>query len=251
MPAHVLGIDVGGSGIKAAPVDVATGSLAGERLRMATPQTHSTGAIAAVVADLIGQLGWQGPIGAAFPAVIHRGVALSAANVDCSWIGTDVVAVLSAAAGAPISVVNDADAAGLAEMRAGAGRDVPGTVVMVTFGTGIGTGLFVDGRLVPNTELGHVQIDGEDAEWRAAKSARVRDGLSWAQWAKRVERYLLHLETLLTPDLFIVGGGASKKADKWLPRLKLRTPVRVAHLRNSAGIVGAALSTVEADKHAC
>jgi polyphosphate glucokinase len=243
--AQALGIDIGGSGIKGAPVDLVTGSLTTARLRIPTPQPATVDAVAAVVAELIGQIGWEGPIGATFPAVIHDGIAMTAANVDPSWIGTDVVAVLSAAVGAPVSVLNDADAAGLAEMRVGAGRDVAGTVVMITFGTGIGSGLFRDGRLVPNTEFGHVELDGEDAERRAAESARDREHLSWPHWAKRVERYLGHLEMLLTPDLFIVGGGASKKADSWLPLVSVRTPIRVAELRNRAGIVGAALSSVE------
>jgi polyphosphate glucokinase len=243
--AQAFGIDIGGSGIKGAPVDVVTGALTGERVRLPTPHQAKVGPVAAVVAELIRHAGWEGPVGATFPAVIHKGIALTAANVDRSWIGTDVVAVLSAATKTTVSVVNDADAAGLAEMRVGAGRNEKGTVVMVTFGTGIGTGLFRDGRLVPNTELGHVEIDGADAERRAAESARDREHLSWPEWAKRVQRYLRHLERLLTPDLFIVGGGASKKADSWLPLVELRAPIRVARLRNHAGIVGAALCAVE------
>jgi polyphosphate glucokinase len=242
---QALGIDIGGSGIKGAPVDVTAGSLTAERLRIPTPLPSTPRAVASVVAELVAHFEWRGPVGATFPAVVKRGVARTAANVDRSWIGTDVAATLSAAAGTAVTVINDADAAGLAEMRVGAGRAVDGTVLMITFGTGIGTGLFIDGILVPNTELGHVEIDGTDAELRAAESARDREQLSWPKWARRVERYLRHLERLLTPDLFIVGGGASKRADMWLPLIEVGTPIAVAQLRNNAGIVGAALSSSE------
>ncbi len=243
--ALALGIDIGGSGIKGAPVDLATGALVADRFRLPTPQPATPEAIVAAVAEVVRYFEWDGLIGATFPAVIHHGVALSAANVDDSWIGTDVAAALTGAARVPVVVINDADAAGVAEMRVGTGRDVPGTVIMVTFGTGIGSGLFLDGKLVPNTEFGHLELDGVDAETRAADSAREREGLSWQKWAKRVQRYLKHLELLLTPDLVIVGGGASKKADSWLPFIDLRAPVRVAGLRNNAGIVGAALHAFE------
>jgi polyphosphate glucokinase len=244
--AEALGIDIGGSGIKGAVVDLVTGSLVTDRYRLETPHPATLDAVASVVADLVGHFEWPGRIGATFPAVIQHGVALTAANVDPSWLGTDVVLTLSAAAGGPVTVLNDADAAGLAEMRIGAGVGVPGTVVMVTFGTGIGTGLFLDGKLVPNTEFGHVEIGGADAETLAAYSVREREGLSWSKWAARVQRYLSHLELLLCPDLIIVGGGASKKAGQWLPQIELRTPIREAVLRNNAGIVGAAFSAAEA-----
>ncbi|HLY82492.1 MAG TPA: ROK family protein [Acidimicrobiales bacterium] len=240
-----MGIDIGGTGVKAAMVDLASGALATDRLRTLTPRPATPDAVTAVVVDLVRDLGGSGPVGAAFPAVVQRGVARSAANVDPSWIGVDVAATLSAATGVAVVVLNDADAAGLAEMRVGTGRGVPGVVVMVTFGTGIGTGLFVDGTVVPNTELGHLELDGEEAEKRAAYAVREREGLSWSEWARRVERYLRHVEMLLTPDLLIVGGGASKKAEKWLPLVKVATPLRVAGLRNNAGIVGAAFRANE------
>jgi polyphosphate glucokinase len=173
-------------------------------------------------------------------------VALTAANVDKSWIGTNVADVLSASIGRPVAVLNDADAAGLAEMQVGAGRDTCGTVIMLTFGTGIGSDLFVDGKLVPNTEFGHLELKGQEAERMAADSARERENLTWGKWAHRVERYLRHLEMLLSPDLFIVGGGASKQSEKWLPEIKIGTPIRVARLRNNAGIVGAAFAAAHA-----
>ena len=189
--------------------------------------------MADVVTHLVEHHQWAGRVGVAFPAVIRRGVAHSAANVDPSWIGTDADALFTKASGHDVHVVNDADAAGLAEMRYGAGRDRDGVVIVFTFGTGIGSGFFLDGRLVPNTELGHLEIDGHDAERRAAASARDRDGLSWPQWAERVETYLRHVVFLFSPELVIVGGGASRKADKWLPhdRRRRRGGPRRAHQR--------------------
>jgi polyphosphate glucokinase len=243
--AQALGIDIGGSGIKAAVVNLDTGDLVTGRVRSPTPQPSTPEAVAAIVAGLVARFDGAEPLGATFPAVIRQGVALTAANVDKSWIGTDVAATLSAAVGRPLTVLNDADAAGLAEMRVGAGRGASGTVVMLTFGTGIGTGLFVDGKLVPNTELGHLEVKGQDAELTAADSVRERDNLTWAKWAHRVQRYLRQLEMLLNPDLFIVGGGASKQAEQWLPEIKVRTPIRVAELRNNAGIVGAAFAAAD------
>jgi polyphosphate glucokinase len=243
---QALGIDIGGSGIKGAVVELATGELVTDRVRMPTPQPATPAEIARVFAGVVSEFLGIDAIGATFPAVIRQGVALSAANIDKSWIGTDVVATLSTAIGRPLTVLNDADAAGVAEMRVGAGLDSRGTVVMLTFGTGIGTALFVDGKLIPNTEFGHLELKGQDAEQTAADSARERENLTWARWAHRVQRYLRHLEMLLNPDLFIVGGGASKQAEKWLPEIKIRTPIRVAELRNNAGIVGAALAAVDA-----
>ena len=197
--------------------------------------------MAEVVAELVGHFGWNDPLGVAFPGVVRKGVIYSAANVDPSWIGTDSDALFSKASGVEVHVVNDADAAGLAELRYGAGRDHPGTVIVLTFGTGIGSGLFRKGLLVPNTELGHLEIDGQDAESRAAASARDREGLGWKEWAARVEHYLRTVEKLLSPDLIIVGGGASRKADKWIPHIDIDTELVPATLTNEAGIVGAAL----------
>lgn len=238
---QAFGIDIGGSGMKAAPVRLATGELADERLKILTPQPASPDTMTRVVAELVSHFGWQGHIGVTFPGVVRHGVVHSAANLDKSWIGVDADALFTAAAGSDVHVVNDADAAGLAEIRFGAGRDVAGVVIVLTFGTGIGSGLFVDGVLVPNTELGHLEIDGHDAEHKAAASAREREGLSWRDWAKRVDRYLEVVVALFSPSLIIVGGGASRKADKWIPHLDVGVEVVPAGLQNEAGIVGAAL----------
>lgn len=237
-----FGVDIGGSGMKAAIVDLASGELASRRFRIPTPKPASPRAMAAVVAELVSSHGWTDPIGVGFPGIVRHGVVHSAANVDPSWVGVDADAVFTDACGVDVAMVNDADAAGLAEMEWGAGRDVDGVVVVLTFGTGIGSGLFVDGTLVPNTELGHLELDGRDAETYAAASAREREGISWKQWAPRVERYLRHVEMLFSPDLFIVGGGASKSAAKWLPRLAIETPIVPAAMENNAGIAGAALA---------
>lgn len=242
---HAFGIDIGGSGIKGAVVDLATGTLATERVRVPTPDPSTPEKVAKVVTELVTGSGWSGRVGATFPAIIKHGFARSAANVDGRWIGTDVDELFTAATGDPVVVLNDADAAGLAEVRYGAAQGVRGVVIVLTFGTGIGSGLFVDGVLVPNTELGHVELDGHDAESRAAASARERHDLSWEHWAKRVQRYMAHIESLFSPDLFVVGGGVSRKADKWLPHLHLQAPVRAARLFNNAGIVGAALAAAE------
>ena len=239
--ARALGIDIGGSGIKAALVELATGSLVTDRQRAPTPRPATPAAVAGEVRKLVRSFEWSGLIGATFPAVVQHGVAHTAANVDPSWIGTSVAATLSDAAGVAVAVLNDADAAGVAEMSFGVAKGVAGTVLLLTFGTGIGSALFTDGVLVANTEFGHLQLDGFDAEKRAAESVRERDGLSWAKWAERVQAYLAHLEMLFTPDLFIVGGGASKHPEKWVPKLELRAPVRVAAFGNNAGILGAAL----------
>lgn len=242
---RAFGVDIGGSGIKAAVVDVRSGALVTERQRLETPAQSTPEVVGKLVATLVRGAGWQGLVGVTFPAVIKNGVAVTAANVHKSWINTNADEVFTAATGMDVTVLNDADAAGLAEVRFGAARAVPGVVIMLTFGTGIGSGLFIDGTLVPNTELGHLELDGHDAETRAAASVRERENLTWAAWAKRVQRYLSHLEALFTPDLFVIGGGVSKKADKWMPLLELRAPVKPAELLNEAGIVGAALAAVE------
>jgi polyphosphate glucokinase len=236
-----FGIDIGGSGMKAAPVDLATGELHDERYRIDTPQPATPEAMTLVVKELVAHFNWTGAIGAAMPTVVRHGVVHSAANIDESWIGTDVDALFTQATGCHVTVINDADAAGVAEMKFGAGRDRDGVVIVLTFGTGIGSGLFVDGHLVPNTELGHIQLDGLDAEERAAASARKRDDLSWEQWATRVNRYLVEIVKLFSPELIIFGGGASKRSENWVHFLDVDTELAVASMENSAGIVGAAL----------
>ncbi|MGH3872854.1 MAG: polyphosphate--glucose phosphotransferase [Pseudonocardiaceae bacterium] len=240
-----FGVDVGGSGIKGCTVDLRTGSLDDERMRLPTPQPATPKAVAEAVATITSEFGWRGPMGVTLPCVLKNGIALTAANVDQSWKGTDAAGLFADHCQAPVVVLNDADAAGLAEMRFGAGRDHNGVVLLLTFGTGIGSALFVDGELVPNTELGHLQVDGVDAEDRAAASTRDYEALSWPDWAARVSRYLQALEDLIWPDLIITGGGISRKADKWLSLLECRTPVVVAALRNEAGIVGAAAAAAE------
>ena len=241
-----FGVDIGGSGIKGCTVDLAEGRLLGERVRVDTPQPSTPEAVYEAVAGIVGGFGWTGEVGVTFPGVVKKGVAHTAANVDKSWIGTDIDADLERRLpGGPVQTLNDADAAGLAEMRYGAGRDRSGVVLLLTFGTGIGSALFVDGHLVPNTEFGHIEVDGEDGERRASAAAREREDLSYPAWAKRVDRFLDVLEGSVWPDLIIVGGGVSKKADKWVPLLSTRTPVVPAQLRNDAGIVGAALAARE------
>jgi polyphosphate glucokinase len=240
-----FGVDIGGSGIKGCLVDLDKGELIGERIRIETPQPSLPGPVCDVVAQIVTSFGWTGRVGVTFPGVMKLGVAYTAANVDKSWIGTDVDVMLDKLIPGTVETLNDADAAGIAEMRYGAGRDRNGTVLMLTFGTGIGSALFVDGHLVPNTEFGHIQVDGEDGERRASAAAREREGLSYPEWAQRVDRYLDVLEAGLWPDLIIVGGGVSKKADKWVPLLTTRTPVVPAQLQNDAGIVGAALAAYE------
>jgi polyphosphate glucokinase len=235
-----FGIDIGGSGMKAAPVDLATGTLTADRLKILTPKPSTPDAMADVVRLLVEHFEWEGNVGVAFPAVVRNGVARTAANIDKSWIGTDIDAAFTAATGRPVHVINDADAAGLAEMGYGAGRGRNGVVIMLTFGTGIGSGFFLDGKLVPNTELGHLLLDGRDAEHSAAAVVRDREKLSWKEWGQRVDRYLQHVEFLFSPDLFIVGGGVSRKADKWLDYVDVDTEIAVASLENEAGIVGAA-----------
>lgn len=243
--AQAFGVDVGGTGIKAAVVDLDSGDLVTERVRVETPKGGKPGPVVETIAGLVSDAKWDGPLGVAFPAVIRGGVAYSAANVDKHWIGTDVAKLVEDATKLRPTVLNDADAAGLAEMRHGAGAGVEGVVLVLTLGTGIGSALFVDGTLVPNTELGHLELDGHDAEKKAAELAREREGLSWKQWAHRVEHYLKHVDGLLWPDLILLGGGVSKVADKWLPYIDVRPPVKPASLRNEAGIVGAAMATAD------
>jgi len=242
MSKTAFGIDIGGSGIKGAPVDLKQGEFADDRLRIPTPQPATPDAVAQTVREIVDSfdLDKKVPIGVTFPAVMLHGVAQSAANVDDSWIGTDAQALFSEVTGRKVVAVNDADAAGYAETRYGAAKGVDGVVMVVTLGTGIGSALVVDGVLVPNTELGHLEIDGFDAETRASDAARDRDGLDFPQWAQRLQRYFSVVEQLFWPDLFVVGGGVSKHHAKFLPLLDLRTPIVPAELRNAAGIVGAA-----------
>jgi polyphosphate glucokinase len=240
-----FGIDVGGSGIKGCEVDLKSGTLIGSRLRIATPEPSTPNAVAEVAATIVHEFGWRDRLGVTLPCVVKNGVSYTAANVDHSWIGTDAAHVLRKQIGQRVIVLNDADAAGIAEMRYGAGRDARGVVVLLTFGTGIGSAVFSDGELVPNTEFGHLPLDGRDAEDLAAASVKEELGLSWSEWAPRVSRYLGVLENLIWPDLIIAGGGVSKQAVKWLPLLANRTPVVAAQLRNDAGIVGAALAAHE------
>lgn len=239
---HVLGIDIGGSGIKGAPVDTQAGELLQSRVRIPTPQPSVPDAIARVVAEIAEQFEWQGPIGCTFPAVVQHGIVYSAANVDKSWIGTDADTLFEEHTRQSVHVLNDADAAGICEMRFGAGKGNDGVVMILTFGTGIGSAIFNQGVLLPNTELGHLEIRGKDAEERASDRAREQKDYSWEDWTKRVNEYLQRLEALFSPDLFIFGGGVSKNWKHFGHLLETRAPVVPAELRNEAGIVGAALA---------
>ncbi len=244
---HALGIDIGGTGIKAAPVDVDTGKLLVERKKIDTPRPALPDAVAAVVAELVTAFSWSGSVGITFPGVVTDGVTRTAAILDQAWVGLDAATLLGQAAGNPVRVLNDADAAGVAEMTFGAGVGVQGTVLMLTFGTGIGSALFNRGVLVPNTEFGHIEIRGRDAESRASERAKNEHDLGWGKWAERVEESLQHVEALLSPSLIIVGGGVSKQADKWVPRLTgIRAPIVPAAMQTDAGIVGAAMATASA-----
>jgi len=238
----LLGIDIGGTGIKGALVDVKTGELVSERIRIPTPQPALPNAVADVVLQIATQLKYRGPTGITFPAVVKNGVIYTAANVDKTWIGTNAGELFQQHLGGPVSVVNDADAAGIAEVRFGAGKSRPGVVIMLTLGTGIGSAIFLDGKLLPNTEFGHLQIRGKDAEKRASEKVREDKDLSWKQWSKRLSEFLEQMEKLFSPDLFILGGGVSKQADKFLSFLKTKTEVIIvpAEMHNEAGIIGAA-----------
>jgi polyphosphate glucokinase len=241
---QALGIDIGGTGIKGAPVDLATGKLLADRKRIVTPQPATPDAVADVVREVAQSFGWTGVVGATFPGVVSNGTIRSAANVDKSWLGVDAATLFGKAIGSDIIVLNDADAAGLAEVKFGAGAGVNGSVLMLTFGTGVGTALFTDGVLVRNTEFGHIEIRGKDAEKRASEQAKVHRGWGWKEWTERVSEYLQRMEALLSPDLIIVGGGISKEADKWVPLLTgVQAKIAVATLQNDAGIVGAAMAT--------
>jgi polyphosphate glucokinase len=239
---HILGIDVGGSGIKGAPVNIQTGQLMAERVRIKTPERAEPEPVAKVVDQIARSFDWKAPIGIGFPAPIKGGVAMMAANISEKWIGTNADELFTRITGCSCTMINDADAAGLAEMAFGAGRGQLGTVIMVTLGTGIGSAIFYNGKLLPNTEFGHIEIEGQDAEFRASDAARQREDLSWKKYARRLDRYLKMMEKLFWPDLFIVGGGISKESEKFLPLLDIKTPIVPAQLLNQAGIIGAALA---------
>jgi polyphosphate glucokinase len=243
-----FGIDFGGSGIKGAPVDLEKGEFAAERVRIDTPSPSTPEAVTQVFVELLTSFpDSEGPVGVTVPGIVRRGVVHSAANIDQHWIGEDADELFTKATGRDVHVVNDADAAGLAEVRYGAAKGRGGLVLMTTLGTGIGSALVYDGVLVPNSELGHIEIDGHDAESRAASSAREREDLSWKDWAHRLTRYYRKLELLFSPDLFVVGGGVSKKADKFLPLIDIDTEIIPAELLNAAGIIGAALYATESN----
>ncbi|MBT8224041.1 MAG: ROK family protein [Dactylosporangium sp.] len=238
----IIGIDIGGSGIKGAPVDVSTGTLSAERYRVETPSPANVTNITTAVRQVVERFGATDRVGVTFPGVVVGGVAKTAANVDISWLEAPVAKLLSAAVDRPATVLNDADAAGIAEITFGAGKGKSGVVVLLTFGTGIGSAVFLDGRLLPNTELGHLEIRGKDAEERASDRIRETKELDWSQWALRLEEYLRHVERLIQPDLIVIGGGVSKKRDKYLHLIDVRTPVVTASLQNNAGIIGAAIA---------
>ena len=238
-----LGIDVGGSGIKGAPVDLHKGEFAADRLRIDTPKPATPEAVCKVIGQIVehfDEVHDDSPIGVTIPGVVTEGTVRSAANIDKTWIDYDVKTLLQKELGHTVHVVNDADAAGVAELHYGAADNRDGLVVLTTLGTGIGTALLYNGTLIPNSELGHLELDGVDAETVAASSIKDKEGLSYAEWAKRLQRYYAHLEALLWPDLFVVGGGVSKDSNKFLPLLNIRTPIVPAKLRNKAGIIGAA-----------
>jgi len=240
---QALGVDVGGSGVKGAIVDLDTGQLIGERLRLETPQPATPQAVTQTVAEVVRHFNWTGPLGVTYPGVVVDGVVQTAANVDSAWIGTNAADAYSQALGGrQVTVLNDADAAGLAEQRYGAGRNRSGVIVLLTFGTGIGSAVIHNGMLLPNTEFGHIEVDGKEAEHRAASSVKERKEWSYRQWTREVTKVLVAVENAIWPDLIIAGGGISKKADKWVPLLENRTPVVAAELLNTAGIVGAAMA---------
>lgn len=247
-----IGVDVGGSGIKAAVVDVEAGRFRSARLRVATPKPATPDAILVSVTRLVKRLAKSSgldqntPVGVGLPVVTMDGTAKTASNIDAKWIGFPVVDRLAKATGHPITIINDADAAGIAEMRFGVGRDRQGTVVFLTLGTGVGSGVFIDGKLMPNVEFGTMEIRGKPAEWRSASAARTRRGLGWKAWALDLDEHLDRIDKLIWPTLIILGGGVSKNGDKFIPRLTVRCPVVAADLRNDAGIIGAAIVAAEA-----
>lgn len=239
-----FGVDVGGSGIKGGIVDLDTGLLVGERFKLDTPQPSTPEAVTKTVAAVVAEFGWTGSVGVTYPGVVTEGIVRTAANVDKGWIGVNAAEVIGTALGGrSVRVLNDADAAGLAEEHYGAGKDNSGVVVLLTFGTGIGSAVIHNGVLLPNTEFGHLEVDGKEAEHRAASSVKERKDWSYARWSEEVNKVLVAIENAIWPDLFIAGGGISRKSEKWLPLLKIRTPIVPAALLNTAGIVGAAMAS--------
>jgi polyphosphate glucokinase len=239
---EILGIDIGGSGIKGAPIDIKTGKLLEERYRIPTPEPSSPQNVAKTLKDLVKHFKWKGPIGCGFPAVVQRGVVRTAANIDKSWINTDAKKLFEEVTKLPVSVINDADAAGLAEIKLGAGAGFKGAVLVLTIGTGIGSSLFIKGKLYPNTELGHIEFKGRDAETYVSDAARKKENLTWEDWGVRLNEYISFLEFLTGPELIILGGGASKKLDLFQDQLKLKAKVVPALFLNEAGIIGAAMA---------
>lgn len=242
---EVLGIDIGGTGIKAAPVDTDTGELLGKRKRIKTPHPATPEGVVDVVKQLVDHFEWEGPIGIGIPAVVRKGVTMTASNLDKEWIGFDAAGAFAEAIGRPVALLNDADAAGLAEVAFGAGKGIQGTVCVVTLGTGIGTAVFTGGKLLANTELGHLDMGGVAAEDLASARVKENDDLSWKKWSKRLDKFLDELDRLLWPELFIIGGGISDDFDRYCKRLSLEAPATPAEMRNEAGIVGAALATLD------
>jgi polyphosphate glucokinase len=236
-----FGIDIGGSGIKGARVDLATGELASERIKFLTPKKPTPANVVPILAEIVQQAGWTGPFGCTFPGVVRHGVLYSAANLGDVWLGVNLEQLVGEATGLPTAVLNDADAAGLAEVRYGAAKGREGVVILTTLGTGIGTAVINDGALVPNTEFGHLQMYGRSAEKYAASSAKERKKLSYSKWAERLQEYYSYLEFLTSPDVIIVGGGISRKSEKFLPLISTQAELIPAELRNQAGIVGAAV----------
>jgi polyphosphate glucokinase len=249
-PRRGFGVDVGGSGIKGGIVDMDTGQLIGDRFKLLTPHPATPAAVAKTIAAVVKEFGWTGPLGVTYPGVVVNGIVRTAANVEKSWIGTNASDIISAELdGQEIVVLNDADAAGLAEERYGAGKEATGVVVLLTFGTGIGSAVIHNGKLLPNTEFGHLEVGGKEAEHRAASSVKEKKGWSYEKWAKQVTKVLVAIENAMSPELFIAGGGISRKADSWVPLLKNRTPVVPAALQNTAGIVGAAMAATRDVTH--
>jgi polyphosphate glucokinase len=237
----VLGVDIGGSGIKGAPVDCRRGALLAERFRVQTPKPAKPGPCLDRIVEVVQHFEWSGAVGLTFPGVVSQGVVRTAANLSKSWVGVNIVDLVGERLGRPVVVVNDADAAGVAEVAHGAAKGVPGLVLLLTFGTGVGSGMFLDGRLVPNSELGHLELGGKDAEAQIAESVREANGISWKKWAKRANDYLAEVEALFSPDLIVIGGGIDKNPEEWLHLLQAQAPLKVAAFGNQAGIVGAAM----------